>query len=72
MTAYAGRHRKPSAYNCGVHRITASSAHAGAIGVDKDTLYVSLFDKATGNQLGVDFAPRAVESLRRALDRIAA
>jgi len=72
MTAYAGRHRKTSAHQREIHRITASGTYAGAIGVDKDTFYVSLFDADTGNQLGINFTPRAVESLRRVLDEVAA
>jgi hypothetical protein len=70
MTVYAGRHRKTSTYNRGVHRIVASGVNP--VVLNDGTLYVSLYDAATGNALGVDFEPRAIKRLRRVLDRLAA
>jgi len=70
MTAYVGRHRKTSAADHRIHQIVTKSASAGLIG--KGILYVSLTDAATGNTVGIDFEPLAVEELRRVLDRDAA
>jgi len=75
MTVYAGRHRKTSASEHSIHRISTTSAFAGIVG--GDTLYVSLTDAATGNMLGINFESRAIESraiesLRRVLDKVAA
>lgn len=67
-TTYAGRHRKTAGFK--IDRIVFETASAGLIG--GHTLYVSLTDAATGNMLGIDFEPRAVEELRRALDQVAA
>ena len=69
-TAYTGRHRKTSAADYRIHQIVTKTAHAGLIG--KGILYVSLTDAATGNTVGIDFEPRAVEELRRVLDQDAA
>jgi len=69
MTAYSGRHRKTSTYNH-VHRIVASGVNP--VVLNDGTLYVSLYDAATGNALGVDFEPLAIKRLRRVLDKVAA
>ena len=69
MTAYAGRHRKTSAFDPHIERIVTKDALGSIIG--DGILYVSLSDAATGNRLGVDFEPRATESLRRILNRAA-
>jgi hypothetical protein len=70
MTVYAGRHRKTSTADHRIPQIVTKTASAGLIG--KGILYVSLTDAATGNTVGIDFEPRAVEELRRVLDQDAA
>ena len=69
MTAYAGRHRKTSAADYHVHRIVTRGLHASIL--NDGTLYLTLTDADTGNMLGVDFEPAAINPLRRVLDKVA-
>ena len=71
MTVYAGRHRKTSAAEHRVHHMVTRSVFAQILS-GGGNLYVNLADAATGNAVGIDFEPRAVEELRRVLDRDAA
>ena len=64
-TAYAGRHRKTSAFDFHIARIGAKYVHTAPLA--DGTLYVSLADAATGNHLGINFGPDAITSLRKAL-----
>jgi len=62
---YQGRHRTASAADFRISRIVAKYVNTSTLA--DGTLYVSLADASTGNQLGIDFGLAAITSLRAAL-----